>query len=99
MSATSACEVRRIVVTGGVQGVGYRWNMVQQAQRLGLIGWVRNRRDGSVEAVACGGDEALAALIAWSRIGPTGAQVKQVHVERPAQFEDLGEHFVQRTTE
>ena len=98
MSATPAREARRIVITGSVQGVGYRWNMVQQAQRLGLTGWVRNRRDGSVEAVACGGDEELAALIAWSRIGPTGAQVKQVHVERPTLHEDLGERFIQLAT-
>ena len=99
MSATSACEVRRIVVTGGVQGVGYRWNMVQQAQRLGLVGWVRNRRDGSVEAVAFGSNEAVAALIAWARNGPAGAKVKHVHVERPTQFDALGEQFVQRATE
>ena len=98
MNDDSALQTRRILVTGFVQGVGYRWSMVQQAQGLGLTGWVRNLNNGSVEALAQGNNEALAALIAWARIGPQGAQVQHVHVERLTQFEDLGTHFIQIAT-
>ena len=94
-----AREARHLLITGHVQGVGFRWHMVQQATRLGLAGWVRNRRDGSVEAQASGGDEQLAALIAWARNGPTGARVAQVHVERTTDCNELSSGFVQKATE
>ncbi len=74
-------EIRRLIVTGMVQGVGYRYGMLRAAQDLGIYGWVRNRLDGSVEALIAGGPEAVAALIAWSRRGPPGAQVAHVAVE------------------
>lgn len=99
LNATSGPEVRHLLITGAVQGVGYRWNMVQQARRLELTGWVRNRNDGCVEALACGGDEQLAALIAWSLNGPSGARVQQVHVERVTEHAELGAGFAQRATE
>ncbi len=98
MSATPAHEVRHLLITGSVQGVGYRWNMVQQAQHLGLSGWVRNRRDGSVEALASGDNDSLATLIAWARTGPRGAQVECVHVERLTQYKDLDARFIQIAT-
>jgi acylphosphatase len=68
----------RLVIKGRVQGVGYRWWAVQTARRLGLDGWVRNRRDGTVELVAVGPDEALEALIWACRQGPSAAQVASV---------------------
>lgn len=98
MSHDSSLQARRIVVTGVVQGVGYRWNTVQQAQLLGLLGWVRNRRDGSVEAVAQGSSEMLVTLIAWLRIGPAGARVDHVHVEQESLADDTLKDFVQRPT-
>lgn len=71
---------RHLRITGRVQGVGYRWSMTEQAQRLGVNGWVRNRLDGSVEAVVCGSVEAVQKVVAWSKQGPDGARVDGVAV-------------------
>jgi acylphosphatase len=83
-------EVRRLVITGQVQGVWYRGSMVQEAMALGVAGWVRNRADGSVEAMVAGSPEQIAAIIAWARRGPAAAQVEHVAVEigsgSPAEF-------------
>ncbi len=76
-----ATEARHLSITGQVQGVGYRASMAHTADSLGISGWCRNRRDGSVEAVICGDAEALARMIAWARRGPPGARVDHVHVE------------------
>ena len=74
-------EKRRLVITGLVQGVGFRQALIGVARRLTLTGWVRNRRDGSVEAMIAGSAEAVAALIDWARRGPAGAEVEHVAVE------------------
>jgi acylphosphatase len=74
-------EVRHLVITGLVQGVGYRYGMVVAARRLDVAGWVRNRRDGSVEAMVAGTAESVAAIIDWARRGPAGAEVAHVAVE------------------
>lgn len=67
---------RRVVIHGRVQGVGYRvWTEVTALER-GLEGWVRNRRDGSVEAVFGGPEGDVAAMIAECRRGPPGAWVE-----------------------
>lgn len=74
-------EGRHLVISGRVQGVGFRYTMQAEAQRLGAAGWVRNRRDGSVEAQIHGDAETIAALLLWARNGPPGARVDQVAVE------------------
>lgn len=74
-------EKRRLVIHGRVQGVGFRASLAWEAQKEGTTGWVRNRRDGTVEAMICGSDEAVAAMIAWTRRGPPGARVDRVEVE------------------
>jgi acylphosphatase len=69
---------RHVVIRGRVQGVGYRaWTEVTALER-GLKGWVRNRRDGSVEALFGGTQEAVAAMIAQCRRGPPGARVDAI---------------------
>ena len=74
-------EVRRLVITGLVQGVGFRYAMRAQARLLGVTGWVRNRRDGSVEAMISGDAGQLAAMLDWSHSGPAGAAVDNVMIE------------------
>ena len=68
----------RVRITGRVQGVWYRGWTVDQAHRLGLAGWVRNRRDGSVEAVFSGPQDAVRAMIDRCRQGPPGALVTAI---------------------
>ena len=70
----------RLRITGEVQGVGYRIWAMRTAAGLGLRGWVRNRFDGSVEALATGAPDAVAALIAACRQGPRAARVAAVTV-------------------
>jgi len=67
-----------LTISGRVQGVYYRASMLQEAQKLGLTGWVMNRADGSVEAVAQGSKAKLDELIAWCWQGPEGARVAGV---------------------
>jgi acylphosphatase len=76
----------RIVSEGRVQGVGYRAFVARRAVTRGLQGWVRNRADGSVEAVFCGEAEDVAAMIAECRRGPTAAKVRAL-TESPAVLE------------
>ena len=70
-----------LVITGRVQGVGFRWFIQRAAQRLALAGWVRNLADGRVELDAEGTPESIDALLAWCAHGPQGARVTSVDVE------------------
>jgi acylphosphatase len=68
-------------VTGQVQGVAFRWHTQEQAQRLGVVGWVRNEVDGSVLVHAEGEDDAVDALVEWCRHGPPSSRVDSVTSE------------------
>jgi acylphosphatase len=72
---------RRLVVRGRVQGVGFRWSAMSEANRLGVAGWARNLPDGRVEVHAQGSPQALAALVEWLREGPPGAAVASLTEE------------------
>jgi acylphosphatase len=89
--------IRHVLIRGSVQGVGYRAWTQCMALHHGVEGWVRNRRDGSVEAVFAGPAEAVASMIATCRGGPPGAHVKALD-EREGSAADLtlcrpGERF------
>lgn len=70
----------KVVVTGRVQGVSYRYWTQAEARRRGLGGWVRNRADGSVEAVFCGEENAVDEMIELCHQGPRAARVDEVSV-------------------
>jgi acylphosphatase len=73
---------RRFLVSGHVQGVGFRWYVARHARGLGLAGYARNLSDGRVEVIATGEDaEAMARLEALLRAGPMGAKVESVERE------------------
>ena len=69
---------RRIIVRGLVQGVGFRWSCLLQAERLGITGWARNVPDGSVELSLHGDDSAVTAMLDWLHKGPPGANVESL---------------------
>ncbi|MBW4545853.1 MAG: acylphosphatase [Symplocastrum torsivum CPER-KK1] len=70
-----------VFITGRVQGVGYRFSTRDEANRLGINGWVRNLSDGRVEALFEGSKAAVEEMISWCHQGPRGAVVKDVAVE------------------
>lgn len=82
----------RLLIHGRVQGVYFRASARDTAAELGLRGWVRNRPDGSVEAVAAGREDTLESFVAWCGRGPAAAKVTRVWVE-PASGDELGADF------
>jgi acylphosphatase len=89
--------IRQVTITGRVQGVGYRAWVEHRARTHDLEGWVRNRRDGSVEALFAGPADAVADMVAGCRRGPSSARVDAVS-EEPANADVLnlrraGERF------
>ena len=91
---------RHLQIYGRVQGVGFRWSLHTEAKALGLTGWVRNRRDGSVEALLIGAPEAVATLTAWAYHGPSTARVERVlsDDEPNAAKGEIPTGFMQRPT-
>jgi acylphosphatase len=77
---SAAREARRVLVTGRVQGVGFRWHTVERAEALGLVGWVRNLPDGRVEAHLEGDAADVESMLAWLRRGPPVAHVRGLDV-------------------
>jgi len=83
--------VKHLQISGRVQGVGFRYHAIKAARELGVTGWVRNRYDGSVEAMVQGAPEAVDAMIAWARRGPPGAVVTDVRIaEGSGEFLEFG---------
>ena len=81
---------KRLSISGLVQGVGYRTSFERQAAALGLRGWVRNRRDGSVEAEVDGDAAAVDAIIRWAHQGPPASRVDKVAIEDAGASNDGG---------
>jgi acylphosphatase len=87
-----ASDVTRaqVTISGRVQGVGFRYATRERARSRDVAGWVRNNSDGTVVAVFEGPPEAVEALIAWCRRGPSGARVDDVKVELEAPNAERG---------
>ena len=84
---------RRVVVTGGVQGVGFRAFVRDAARSLGVIGWTRNLPDGSVEVEAAGDEGAMAAFVGRLRSGPVWIHVTEVRDEPRSAADALPDPF------
>ena len=82
---------RHLRIAGRVQGVGYRYALRTEAQHSGITGWVRNRRDGTVEAVVQGSPDAVAIILAWAKHGPPAARVTEVSA--PAASGEFERHY------
>ena len=82
----------RLIIEGRVQGVGFRMFAVAAALRRNVRGWVRNRRDGSVEALLVGADPDVAAVVAAYRQGPRLARVTNLAAEQTADDGTAGFH-------
>jgi acylphosphatase len=89
---------RRLRITGTVQGVGYRYALRNEADKRGVTGWVRNRLDGSVEAVVQGAPERVEELIAWARRGPPASRVVDLRIDLPGEEPQQYDGFELRPT-
>jgi acylphosphatase len=81
MASDSRLTAREVSVRGDVQGVGFRFQCVSEAARLGVAGWVSNDPDGSVSGHFEGAADAVDALVAWCRVGPSHARVDFVDAQ------------------
>ena len=82
----------RVIIEGTVQGVFFRHHTAQTARRLGVRGWIKNRREGSVEAVFEGDKDTVDQIVQWCHRGPSEARVTEVHLfweDFLGEFEDF----------
>jgi acylphosphatase len=95
MTATNEHGPVRLLIHGRVQGVNFRDSMIDEATRLGVRGWVRNRLDGTVEAVFDGAPAARTALVEWAHRGPAAARVTRVETRaaNAAEIASIGSGF------
>lgn len=87
-----------IIIKGKVQGVGFRESMCEKAKQLGVTGWVRNKKDGSVEAYLHGESTLVEELISWANKGPPHANVESVITESASSGDAL-RNFIRKPTE
>jgi acylphosphatase len=83
-----------VVVHGRVQGVGFRWFVREHARRLGVVGWVKNRSDGTVETLAAGSGDAIDQLRRLLGEGPPGAAVARLEDVHRGEGVEAGSSFV-----
>ncbi|MEM3400275.1 MAG: acylphosphatase [Candidatus Micrarchaeia archaeon] len=83
-----------LIISGIVQGVFFRAHTREKARQLGLVGWVMNREDGSVECVAEGEESALRSFLEWCKVGPPSARVSDVKVEREEPKGEFSSFFI-----
>lgn len=84
-------------IRGRVQGVAFRYYTRRTAEKLGVVGWVRNRRDGSVEAVAEGDETAMEKFVEWCGQGPSSARVSDIDVDWLDPANDFSKFSIART--
>ena len=89
---------RHLRIFGTVQGVLYRESMRQEAERFGVAGWVRNRFDGSVEALVQGTPQAIEAITEWCKHGPERAEVTRVEIAEAAPGSERFDSFMKFPT-
>ena len=92
MSADDDITSLRLRIEGFVQAVGYRHFAIEEARKLSLDGWVRNRSDGTVEALVSGSTKAVEAFVAACSRGPTGSRVKSIDLHNAEPPEEKGFH-------
>jgi len=83
-----------VIIEGRVQGVFFRYHTQETAYQLGMKGWVRNRRDGSVEAVFEGDKDKVEQIIQWCHRGPSEAKVIRVHVNLENYTGEFDDFFI-----
>lgn len=93
--ASTETIARRVIISGQVQGVGYRYNLAELARNLNITGWCRNLKDGRVEAWMQGSREAINALLDWAHQGPPEAVVHHVEIENQAVLEPMLSESIQ----
>jgi acylphosphatase len=87
--------VKRVLISGNVQGVGYRYALAERARQLNIQGWCKNLPDGRVEAWIQGTPDPVADILAWLHKGPAGASVDKVEIENQAVLEPLLRETIQ----